>query len=303
MPTLLYLRKGTTAQWSATNPTLASGEIGYDTTTKVVRIGGQNQTWSNLSSAFLGPTGSSGTSSGLLKRVQWYVQSTPPAGMLACNGSIVSSVTYPNLDELPTVNSFSGGIGIFSTMTGADPADLPDFGYGPGETFASTDSMFGTTAYTFGGRTYPKGTGAIIPVLTYGQNWDSGAYYAPPWIWGYKFPYPVVINKFAILCISNNFLDAFEFQGSIDGITYTTIQTYSGYSSSAQNGIIQTVNNLVEYTHYRFYMTSFTGNVGNIKTIGLQGIPFTADPILRVLPKLDNIITSNGITFYPYISV
>ncbi len=41
-------RQGTAAQWEATNPVLAAGEIGYDTTNGTTKIGDGKTTWSKL---------------------------------------------------------------------------------------------------------------------------------------------------------------------------------------------------------------------------------------------------------------
>lgn len=42
-------RRGTAAQWTAANPVLAAGEIGYETDTEQFRIGDGTSSWSNLS--------------------------------------------------------------------------------------------------------------------------------------------------------------------------------------------------------------------------------------------------------------
>lgn len=47
-PGRLRLLRGTAAQWTAANPTLASGEIGYDTTNNIVKIGNGSDPWNTL---------------------------------------------------------------------------------------------------------------------------------------------------------------------------------------------------------------------------------------------------------------
>lgn len=44
----IQLRRGTTAQWAAANPTLAVGEIGIDTTLNKFKIGNGSTAWSSL---------------------------------------------------------------------------------------------------------------------------------------------------------------------------------------------------------------------------------------------------------------
>jgi hypothetical protein len=46
---LIQLRKGTSSQWSSSNPVLASGEPGYDVTGKVLKIGDGITAWNSLS--------------------------------------------------------------------------------------------------------------------------------------------------------------------------------------------------------------------------------------------------------------
>lgn len=43
-------RRGTSMMWSANNPTLAEGEPGYDTDTKVLKIGDGSTRWNSLES-------------------------------------------------------------------------------------------------------------------------------------------------------------------------------------------------------------------------------------------------------------
>ena len=48
MPTQIQLRRGTSAQWSAANPTLAAGEIGLETDTKLFKLGNGSTAWNSL---------------------------------------------------------------------------------------------------------------------------------------------------------------------------------------------------------------------------------------------------------------
>ena len=49
MATRMQQRRGTAAQWTAANPVLAAGEIGYEIDTEQFRIGDGTSSWSNLS--------------------------------------------------------------------------------------------------------------------------------------------------------------------------------------------------------------------------------------------------------------
>src|SRR5208337_2981054 len=53
--TQIQLRRGTAAQWTSTNPTLAQGEIGYETDTTKFKVGDGVTAWASL--AYGGLTG------------------------------------------------------------------------------------------------------------------------------------------------------------------------------------------------------------------------------------------------------
>jgi hypothetical protein len=47
--TAIQIRRGTASQWTSTNPTLSSGEFGFETDTKKVKIGDGSTAWTSLS--------------------------------------------------------------------------------------------------------------------------------------------------------------------------------------------------------------------------------------------------------------
>jgi hypothetical protein len=47
--TVIKLRRGSSAEWNATNPILASGEPGFDLTNKILKIGNGTDSWNSLS--------------------------------------------------------------------------------------------------------------------------------------------------------------------------------------------------------------------------------------------------------------
>ena len=49
--TQIQIRRGTAAQWTSTNPTLAAGEFGYETDTGKAKIGNGSSAWIILSYA------------------------------------------------------------------------------------------------------------------------------------------------------------------------------------------------------------------------------------------------------------
>lgn len=46
---LIQVKRDTAANWTSKNPVLASGEFGYDTTNKILKIGDGSSSWTNLS--------------------------------------------------------------------------------------------------------------------------------------------------------------------------------------------------------------------------------------------------------------
>lgn len=48
MATQIQIRRGTAALWTSTNPTLAEGELGYETDTGEIKIGDGLTAWTGL---------------------------------------------------------------------------------------------------------------------------------------------------------------------------------------------------------------------------------------------------------------
>jgi hypothetical protein len=55
--TQIQIRRGTAAQWTSANPTLAAGEFGYETDTGKAKIGNGSSAWTALSYALTGAAG------------------------------------------------------------------------------------------------------------------------------------------------------------------------------------------------------------------------------------------------------
>lgn len=47
--TIITVRKGSSSEWTSANPVLASGELGFDTTNKILKIGDGSAPWNSLS--------------------------------------------------------------------------------------------------------------------------------------------------------------------------------------------------------------------------------------------------------------
>jgi hypothetical protein len=55
--TQIQIRRGTASEWTSTNPTLASGEQGFETDTNKMKIGNGATAWNSLSYAITGAVG------------------------------------------------------------------------------------------------------------------------------------------------------------------------------------------------------------------------------------------------------
>ena len=55
--TQIQIRRGTASQWTSTNPTLASGEQGFETDTNKMKIGDGTTAWNSLAYAITGAIG------------------------------------------------------------------------------------------------------------------------------------------------------------------------------------------------------------------------------------------------------
>ena len=96
MTSRLQQRRDTAANWTSANPTLAAGEIGYETDTALFKIGTGSTAWNSLSysSAIPSQTGNTGK-------------------YLTTNGSATSWAT---VDALP---SQTGNTGKYLTTNGS----------------------------------------------------------------------------------------------------------------------------------------------------------------------------------------
>ena len=64
MPFIQFqLRRGTSTEWSSSNPVLAAGEIGIETNTNLLKIGNGSTAWNSL--VYGGIQGTAGTMQGI----------------------------------------------------------------------------------------------------------------------------------------------------------------------------------------------------------------------------------------------
>lgn len=140
---LIQVRRGTAAEWTAGNPTLAVGEIGFETDTGKFKIGTGSTAWTSLlyvtdASDITGTTLASNVVSSALIPVgviNPYAGSTAPTGWLLCSNQPVSRETYSALFAVIGTTYGSGD--------GSTTFNVPDL---RGRTVAGLDNMGGTAA-------------------------------------------------------------------------------------------------------------------------------------------------------------
>lgn len=119
--TIIQHRRDTAANWTSANPTLAVGEIGYETDSKKFKIGDGSNAWGLLAYQNLvggtGPTGPTGTTGA--------TGATGPTGATGATGPSVTGPTGPTGATGPSVTGPTGPTGASSTVTGPTGATGP----------------------------------------------------------------------------------------------------------------------------------------------------------------------------------
>jgi hypothetical protein len=106
---LIQLRRGTAAQWTSANPTLAAGEAGFETDTGKFKLGNGSQAWTALKyagsgGAVVSATAPTSPDQGAL----WYNSTTGITSVYVGSSWVELSLTG-NLDG-GKANSVYGGI-------------------------------------------------------------------------------------------------------------------------------------------------------------------------------------------------
>ena len=87
MTSRLQQRRDTAANWTSNNPTLANGEIGYETDTKKFKIGDGSTAWTSLSYA------AAGTVTGVTEGTGLTGGTISTSGTIAVDTSVVTTLT------------------------------------------------------------------------------------------------------------------------------------------------------------------------------------------------------------------
>jgi len=99
MAVQIQLRRGTAAQWTSANPTLASGEVGVETDTNKQKVGDGSTAWNSL--AYFNVNGISFGTTGL-------TPSTSTAGNITVAGTLVVANGGTGLTTIPAGNVVIG---------------------------------------------------------------------------------------------------------------------------------------------------------------------------------------------------
>jgi hypothetical protein len=129
MATRIQNRRGTAAQWTAANPTLAAGELGFETDTNKFKIGDGTNLWANLD-YFIDANSTVNPSFG---------SSITFEGATADAYETTLAVTDPTADRTITLPNVTGTV-----ITTGNLSDITDIGV-----FTSTIVMEGSTADSF----------------------------------------------------------------------------------------------------------------------------------------------------------
>jgi len=93
MAVRIQIRRGNTSDWSTANPTLAAGEIGFDTQAKLFKVGTGSDTWSALpGAANMGDITGIYASTGLTYGASTSLYGTASAGDMGSTGEVYLKV-------------------------------------------------------------------------------------------------------------------------------------------------------------------------------------------------------------------
>lgn len=104
--TKIQVRRDTAANWTSTNPTLAAGELGFETDTGKLKIGTGSVAWTSLSyqaGGATGPQGPQGASGG-----QGAQGATGPQGAAGAAGATGAQGAAGDWSTAQTVNAQTG---------------------------------------------------------------------------------------------------------------------------------------------------------------------------------------------------
>jgi hypothetical protein len=155
--TKIQIRRDTATNWSSTNPTLASGEIGFDTTNNQMKIGNGSTAWNSLDYA----------SGGASVEVSQTAPASPDVGNVWYNSTEGTSYIYYDNFWVPLSPALTGPAGKFTTSDTAPASPTTGDGWFNSSTaklFIYYDSFWVEATSNYIGPAGP--TGATGPAVT-----------------------------------------------------------------------------------------------------------------------------------------
>jgi hypothetical protein len=114
--TQIQVRRGTASQWTSSNPTLASGEWGYETDTNKAKIGNGATAWNSLAYII---TGSAGTVTSITAGTGLS------GGTITSSGTIAIDSTVATLTGSQTLTNKTLTAPVISTISNSGTVTLP----------------------------------------------------------------------------------------------------------------------------------------------------------------------------------
>lgn len=177
--TQIQIRRGTAAQWTSANPTLASGEWGYETDTNKAKIGNGSTAWNSLAYII---TGAIGTVTSVAAGTGLTGGTITSTGTIALNNTVISGYATTATAAGTTTLTASSATRQLFTGTQNQTIVLPVTStLLLGTTFKLRNSSTGTlTVNSSGGNliaSIPAGAGfnatCILTSGTTAASWDS----------------------------------------------------------------------------------------------------------------------------------
>jgi hypothetical protein len=158
--TKIQIRRDTATNWSTTNPTLAAGEIGFDTTNNQMKIGNGSTLWNALDYA----------SGGASVEIAQTAPASPNVGDVWYNSTEGTSYIYYDSFWVPLSPALTGPAGKFTTSDTAPASPTTGDGWFNSSTaklFIYYDSFWVEATSNYVGPTGATGaTGATGPAVT-----------------------------------------------------------------------------------------------------------------------------------------
>jgi microcystin-dependent protein len=168
----IQLRSDTAANWETANPILAIGEMGFETDTKVLRVGDGVTAWNTSG----GPPTIGGTPTGVIAQ---FAGAAAPNGYLLCQGQTLSTTAYANL--FATIGYTYGGGG--TSFKVPDLQSRIPVGKGPDTEFDTLGEVGGAKEVTLSSsqipaHSHPNALGGTTTFATSGHAHGPGTFHA-----------------------------------------------------------------------------------------------------------------------------